>query len=190
MAAVPMKTRHTNTNIQPAKKLPAIPATSVPALIVALLLFVTTATPVLAVDAVWLFSPLSDVWNTGTNWAPPSAPVNPGDTATFNTSTQTSLILSRSITIESITFEPAASAFTINTSGKGLTLEGAGIVNNSGKTQAIINNEVRGAFGVTAFLGTSTAGSTAITNNGGPISGVVGGGTFSGAFGVTAFFNT
>jgi hypothetical protein len=84
-----MKTQRVKINTQPVKKLPGIMATSIRALLVALLLFVATSTPVLAVDAVWLLNPDTNNWNSGSNWSTsPSAPVNPGDTATFNTSAQ------------------------------------------------------------------------------------------------------
>src|SRR5271167_4578678 len=73
---------------------------------------------VLAVDAVWVPNPEDGDWNLGTNWSTsPSAPVSPGDTATFNTSTVTSLFLTGNATVESITFNPGASAFTIDTGG-------------------------------------------------------------------------
>ena len=142
-----MKTQLSKTNIQPPTKLPRV----LPTAIVALLVFVATSIPALAVDAVWLPNPGSADWNTGTNWSPPSAPVNPGDTATFNTSMTTSLTLSDIATVESITFNPGASAFTIGTDANTfLTIEGAGIVNNSGQTQTIINSST-GNIGQTLF---------------------------------------
>jgi hypothetical protein len=105
-----------------SKKLPAIPTASIGAFLAALSLFVATYSPMLAVDAVWLSEPGSGDWNTGANWSTsPVAPVNPGDTATFNTSTQTSLTLSGNVTVESITFQPGASAFTIDTNFNVLT---------------------------------------------------------------------
>jgi hypothetical protein len=80
--------------------------------IVALSVFVATPPSVLAVDAVWLSTLVSiGNWNTGGNWSTsPSAPVNPGDTATFITSSQTSLFFSASATVESITFKAEANA--------------------------------------------------------------------------------
>src|ERR1700733_477212 len=135
-----MKTQPIKVTTQPAKKLPGTQATSTRALLVALSLFVATSTPVLAVNAVWLLNPFDGGWNNYYNWSSLSAPVNPGDTATFNTSTLTSLTLSGVATVESITFNPGASAFTINTNGNNLNIVGAGIVNNSGTTQTIINN--------------------------------------------------
>src|SRR5208282_980772 len=210
-----MKTHLIKITTQPVKKLPVIPATSIRAFLVSLSLFVATSIPVLAVDAVWLLNPDTNNWNSGFNWSTsPSAPVNPGDTATFNTSTVTSLTLSGNVTVESITFRPGASAFTITTNGNVLTIEGAGIVNNSGATQRINDNgaiggEISVTPGLTEFFNTSTAGNAAITNNGSAFSGGFGGSTgffntstagnatitnngsaFSGGFGLTEFFNT
>jgi hypothetical protein len=178
-----MKKQDIKVTAQRAKKFPGIAGASNCALFAALSLFV--ATPVLAVNAVWLLSPGSGIWNVGTNWSMSSAPVNPGDTATFNTSIQTSLTLSAPATVESITFNPGASAFTINTSGNVLTIQGVGIVNNSGQTQTLINSGA-GLFGFTPagsteFHNTSSAGHATITNRGGQ--------AFAGG-GVTEFFNT
>jgi hypothetical protein len=172
-----MKTQTLKVSIQPYNKLTDILATAIRAFGVALPLCVALSTPaVLAVDAVWLVNPRTGDWNTGTNWSTsPLAPVNPGDTATFNTSTLTSLTLSGAATVESITFNPGASAFTINTNGEDLHISGAGIVNNSGTIQAITNNALPLKFGTTTFLGTSTAGNATITNIGGTTSGAFGG---------------
>jgi outer membrane autotransporter protein len=169
----------------PVKRFPGIAGASNRALFAALSLFVATSTPVLAVNAVWLLSPGSGIWNVGTNWSMSSAPVNPGDTATFNTSIQTSLTLSAPATVESITFNPGASAFTINTSGNVLTVQGVGIVNNSGQTLRLINSGA-GLFGFTPggsteFHNTSSAGNATITNHGGQ--------AFAGG-GFTQFLNT
>src|ERR1700724_1017156 len=113
MNASLIKAQHIKISSQPAKKPPGILAAVIHSCFVAVTVFVAPPS-MLAVDAVWLLNPGSGVWNTGTNWSTsPSAPVNPGDTATFNTSTQTSLTLSSSATVESITFQPGASVFTI-----------------------------------------------------------------------------
>jgi hypothetical protein len=169
---ISMKTHLINFTTQSIKNLPGIPVTSIHAFLVVLSLFVATPTQVFAVDAVWLLNPGSGDWNTGSNWSTsPTAPVNPGDTATFNTSGQTSLTLSGNATVESITFQPGASAFTISNNQNVLTVQGAGIVNNSGNTQTNINNGGPASsvviVGTTEFMDASTAGNMAIINNGG-----------------------
>jgi hypothetical protein len=170
MNAWPVKTQRVKFSTRLNKKRPGILATSMRALLVAVSLFLATSTQALAVDAVWLPNPGSGVWNTGSNWSTsPIAPVNPGDTATFNTSTQTSLTLSSNATVESITFQPGASAFTVGTTGNVLTVQGAGILNNSVRTQAIINNgqtngqTINQAGGTLEFFNSSTAGNATIT---------------------------
>jgi outer membrane autotransporter protein len=170
---VRLKTKPLKVTTHPVMKLPSILATSIHAFLVALSLLVATSTPVFAVDAVWLLNPETNNWNSGFNWSTsPSAPINPADTATFNTSTQNSLTLS-GVTVESITFNPQASAFTIatnlSTNGNGgLTVQGAGIVNNSGKTQTIYNDSSLPRAGVlggaTDFRNASTAGNVTIDN--------------------------
>jgi len=126
----------------------------------ALLLFVAIAAPALAVDALWDMNPGSGEWNMGENWTGGTAPVNPGDTATFNTSTMTSLFLSGGVTIDSMTFNAGASAFQIDTAGNSFSFVGVGIINNSGVTQTIIND----VGGTLNFYNTSTAGNATIQN--------------------------
>jgi hypothetical protein len=130
------------------------------AFIAGLLLFVAMPAAVLAVDAVWNANPSSSFWNDDLNWTPAMAPVHAGDTATFNVSSTTSLSLSSGVTIDSMTFNPGASAFSINTSGNSFSFVGAGIVNNSGTTQTITNE----AGGTTNFLNSSTAANASITS--------------------------
>jgi outer membrane autotransporter protein len=131
-----------------------------------LLLFVTIAAPALAVDAVWNCCPPSNDWNTGGNWTPAMAPVNPGDTATFNSSSSSSttfLVLSGDVKIDSMTFDLGASAFTINTgfvAGYSFSFVGVGIVNKSLQTQTIIND----SGSSTNFLKSSSAGNATIMN--------------------------
>ena len=165
------------------------------------LLFTAGPTSALAVDATWLG--VSSDWNTAANWSPTNAPVNFPDTATFNTSTNTSPTISANTnTVSSITFSPGANAFTIqvgipaqgtNAPVPGsLILQEVGIVNNSTNVQTIENRDfsstlfTQGATvanvtitnddaGGTQFFNTSTAGSATITNDGGAVFGAFGG---------------
>ena len=54
----------------------------------------------------------------------------------------------------------------IDTNGNALTIEGIGIVNNSGQTQTITNNGSAGGPRLTQFLSSSSAGAATITNSG------------------------
>jgi hypothetical protein len=172
-----VKAKHTKITTRLSKKLPGILTVLMRSCIVVPSLFVAAPLSMLAVDAVWLDTPGSDVWNEGSNWSTsPIAPVKQGDTATFKTSTQTLLKLmatatvSGNATVESITFNPGAPPFTINTNGNTLKIEGAGTANASGKPQTITNNG-----GATGFFNTSTAGSATIINNGSANGTVLGG---------------
>ena len=135
--------------------------------------------PALAVDATWLNAPASVDWNSGINWSGGSAPVNPGDTATFATSTQSSPTLSGNVTITSITFNPGASAFSIQLAGVDLTLQlqGVGIINDSRNVQTINNSGLRSSAN---FFGASTAANATI-NHSGPSSSASFAGTSSAA---------
>src|SRR5262249_15525466 len=70
--------------------------------------------------------------------------------------------LGSAITATNINFDPLAGIFTINTNFSVLTLQGTGIVNDSGLTQTINNNP----GGQTNFSVTSSAGTATITNDG------------------------
>jgi hypothetical protein len=133
------------------------------AFIAGVLLFVSTPAAALAVNSVWNTSPSSSFWNDDFNWTPTMTPVHAGDTATFNSSMTTSISLSSGVTIDSMTFNAGANAFSINTSGNSFSFVGAGIVNNSGVTQTIINE----AGGTTNFFNSSTAANAGLPAAGG-----------------------
>src|SRR5271165_2193843 len=104
-----------------------------------------------------------------------------GSVAHFLGSVGGTVTLGSSITAAGINFDPGANAFTINTTGGTLTIDGPGVVNNSGKTQTITNNGVFAApsatpmpAGSTVFSNSSTAGNATINNNGAAITGVGG----------------
>src|SRR5262245_62948180 len=63
-----------------------------------------------AVDGTWLPAPATSDWNTGTNWTPGAVP---DGTATFNTSSQTSITFSSSTFLSSPDFTPAPT-FTVS----------------------------------------------------------------------------
>ncbi len=134
-----------------------------------------------AQDATWNFAPGSSDYNTPTNWTPTAAPIGPSGTASFGTSSTTSLTLSTGTTVDTFQFNPGASAYTFGLNGHFLEFTGNGIVNNSSNAptinafgllqfdntatagNAIINNTP----GSTTFTGFSTAGTASITNSGG-----------------------
>jgi autotransporter-associated beta strand protein len=109
-----------------------------------------------------------------------------GSDAHFLGSAGGDVTLATNITAASITFDSVANTFPINTNGNVLTIDGAGVVNNSGKTQTITNN---GTFlppegaqvpaGVTIFSNSATAGNVVINNDGGAVT--------NGAGGITEF---
>ncbi|MEY2526128.1 MAG: large repetitive protein [Verrucomicrobiota bacterium] len=120
-----------------------------------------------ATNAVWKSVPGSGDWNTGTNWVSGAAPLFPGDTATFNTSSQLSVSLSSDVSVDTLTFNSGASAFTISVPATiSFNFSGPGIVNNSGLVQTINNS------GNLLFYGAATSAGTATLNNSGPGSGI------------------
>jgi autotransporter-associated beta strand protein len=139
------------------------------------------ATAAHAEDATWNLSPVSNDYNTPTNWTPAAAPIGPSGTATFANSSITSLTFSTGTTVDSFQFNPGAPAYTFGLNGHFLEFTGNGIVNDSANAptinafgmlqfdntatagNAIINNTP----GSTIFTGFSTAGTATITNSGG-----------------------
>ncbi|HMD42897.1 MAG TPA: autotransporter domain-containing protein [Candidatus Acidoferrum sp.] len=203
-----MNTQHIKVTTRPPNKPPGILA----ALITTLIIFnvlpkVWSQTPLywtgnapnpaVAVSGTWATAQFTAaLWST-TSTSPPTVSWTDGDVAHFVGSAAVTATLGSNISAAGINFDPGANSVTIDTkgnqlNGKTLTINGPGIVNNSGMTQTITNNgseeqlPVSGAGqilapGSTSFINASTAGDTAITNNGGTVSG--GGG------GSTEFFN-
>jgi autotransporter-associated beta strand protein len=133
---------------------------------VAAILLTGVAETSFAGSAMWSLSPGTNDWNTANNWSPPTAPNGPGDTATFGSSNSTGVAISVPTEVNSIVFNPEASAFAINVTGSvGLLISGAGITNNSGKVQSFSTDREESYF---HFSNAATAGaSTSFTNFGG-----------------------
>jgi hypothetical protein len=123
-----------------------------------------------AARATWNLNPTSGYWNTATNWTPATVPNGPADVATFAVSNQTAVSLSADTTLDSIVFNPGASAFTISViePPATLTIDGVGIVNNSGVVQNFLgDSHSYQTAGLVAFTGTASAGSQSVfTANG------------------------
>jgi autotransporter-associated beta strand protein len=160
--------------------------------LVFLLLAAATA---FAGSATWDLNPTDSVWNTATNWTPPTVPNGPADTATFGVSNRTDIENNSTddIEVNGIVFNAGASAFTIAFGNASFfhafTISGVGITNNSGITQNFViedfgnaatmifkNSATAGdqtvfttlASNSTEFHDTSTAGNaTLIANSGG-----------------------
>ena len=97
---------------------------------------IVTGSVVAGGGATWLSSPSSGDWNTGANWTGGTAPNSGTSTAFFATSGSTHVSLSAATTVNSIVFNPGASAFTIAAPpGITLTISGTGVVNNSAVAQ-------------------------------------------------------
>ena len=108
-----------------------------------------------AQDATWLANPASGDFNTGTNWSSGTVPTG---TASFGTSSTTSLSFGAATTIGGWTFNAGAGNYTFNNS-QSLYFTGAGIVVNGGS--ASITNS-----GTLQFANSSSSGSASIDNTG------------------------
>jgi autotransporter-associated beta strand protein len=144
-------------------------------------------------SATWSANPPSADWNTATNWMPNTVPNGGSDVATFATSNQTGVAFSQVTEINSIVFDPGASAFTITNAPFHLvTISGAGVINNSGRTQRIVSDMVSDmesgtprhqsdfpAFPSVTFTNNATAGSNVVYTSKGGIGEVGVGGNFN-----------
>jgi autotransporter-associated beta strand protein len=153
-------------------------ATISPVLLAAFILLLSGHTSQ-AGSATWRINPVSGDWNTATNWTAGGPPNGPADTATFQSSNVTDVLLSADTEVDGIVFGAGASAFTITAIPRfALTISGVGITNNSGIPQNFVTavSGTRFFGGSIRFLGDATAGNlTAFTNNGGTVSSASGG---------------
>jgi autotransporter-associated beta strand protein len=96
---------------------------------------------VFAGSATWALT-ASNNWSDPSNWVPKTVPDGPDDVATFDLSNGTAISASN-IEVNSIVFNPGASAYTITCSSlnNALDISGAGVVNNSGTTQNFVAND-------------------------------------------------
>ena len=87
-------------------------------------------------ESTWSTNPADGNWDTATNWVPARVPSDINDFAVFATSTITD-VTTGFANPHSITFNPGASAFTLN--GQ-FVLNDGGVVNNSGVMQTFTGN--------------------------------------------------
>ena len=106
-------------------------------------------------SATWNLNPTSNDWNTAANWTPETVPDEFTDVATFDVSNITDISVASEFALDSIVFNPGATAYTFVISQPyigNIDFAGAGVINNSGVTQ---NFDCIGNVG---FDGDSTAG--------------------------------
>src|SRR5213080_4945944 len=109
-----------------------------PSVLIAVMLLLLLAMPctTFADSANWKMRPATGDWNHAANWTPPTIPNGPAETATFQSSNVTDVLLSADTEVDGIVFGAGASAFTITASPRfALTISGVGITNNSGIPQ-------------------------------------------------------
>jgi autotransporter-associated beta strand protein len=150
--------------------------------------------------ATWKMTPQDGNWNNVANWAPPTIPNGPNDTARFGFSNSTNVTISSDIEVASIVFMPGASAYTFldDTSlGGSIIISGPGVTNSSGVLQNwdlnndgsidFENNSTAGTLttytaeggsvaagpGSILFENTSAAGAATLTANGGVVPGTI-----------------
>ena len=123
-----------------------------------MLLLILTDQPAKAGNATWNLNPISGDWNTAANWTPATVPHGRSGTATFRASNNPAISLSETLSIGQILFRPGATAFSITPeAGFTLTVNGAGVTNNSGSEQTfVIPKTSTIAFGQAALAGRAT----------------------------------
>ena len=132
----------------------------------------------------------NNLWSTANNWSPSGVPVNNGTASlAFAGSTRLAPDMNANWSINSLTFNSGAGAFTLgSTGGFMLTIQGGGITNNSANTETINNaitlgtaqtwsatsgvlsfggNIINGGFLLTISGGSNTTASGVISGTGG-----------------------
>jgi autotransporter-associated beta strand protein len=90
-------------------------------------------------SATWAQTPADSNWSNPSNWIPNTVPNSTTDVATFDASNITDISLVDSINVQGLIFDAGASAYTLTlASGKELTVNSGGIVNNSGVEQELV----------------------------------------------------
>ncbi len=119
----------------------------------------------------WLSNPISKNWSTKMNWNPVTLPNGPTETATFNTSSRTTILITFPLTIATTVFNPGASPYGFSVVAlRSMTFTSLGISNNSAVVQSFLN------AGTMSFTRSSTAGvMTSFTITGGTTDGGAGG---------------
>jgi autotransporter-associated beta strand protein len=110
----------------------------------------------------WGTNPSNGDWNIAQNWTPAGVPGGLGDVAAFGVSTITDVYLSAFTQVDSLVFNPGASAYTITaTTTQNLLVSGVGIVNDSGITQRLIaaGEDSSGSSGSIFFTNNASIGS-------------------------------
>jgi autotransporter-associated beta strand protein len=126
-------------------------------------LLFAASNPLLAADATWNLNPISNDWNTATNWTPATVP---DGQATVNVSNRTE-ISAVTASVGSVVFNPGASAFTIST--RDFSLTGLGVINNAGVAQNFVAVSCGLVCGSIGFIGSATvSGSVSFTTEGPP----------------------
>lgn len=125
-----------------------------------LCLFATSAT-LHAGSATWKLDPTNGDWNTAANWTPETVPNDRADVATFASSNTTAISLSGQTHVDSVVFDPNASAFTVSAAAHHLTFFGTGVVNNSANEQNFVTGLQDG--GIINFRNNASAGNAVFT---------------------------
>jgi autotransporter-associated beta strand protein len=152
---------------------------------VAVFVFILAFQEAQAGSATWLQNPASGNWNAANNWMQATVPNGTADMATFQTSNIAAVSISANTTVDRILFSAdATTGYTITASPAfTLTINGAGISNNSGLSQNFVAAvDGTGNRGIIQFRNNSTAGLGIFTNTRATLSAANGG--------LTIFYDT
>ena len=115
-------------------------------------------------NATWRVNPGSTDWNTAANWTPVLVPTG---TATFGASHTTKITFSMNASVGTLLFNTGAPAYSFTLSGVSLTINEAGIVNDSSNAPAFTVSAPACSTAALTFMGGSSAADAAITSNSG-----------------------
>ena len=157
-----------------------------PAAILGISLLFLSGSGLYADSASWQLNPTTNDWNTAANWSPNTIPNGSTQVATFGVSNTTNVAcgyspdhIDASTVVGSIVFEEGASAYTITATPAYqidlpslISIEGAGIINNSGLVQHLVAGHSDGVLnpGRVYFSNLASAGENIVVTNEGGVS--------------------
>jgi hypothetical protein len=137
----------------------------------AALLLVVMVCPTIAGSATWATNPPSSDWHSELNWVPQTIPNQSTDTASFGASQQTTvMLLEAGASLNGITFNAGASAFTIALDQQVISFSGSGVVNLSGIVQKFVLGPTMANASAIGFQNSANAGASVIFDNSGFVS--------------------
>ncbi|MBA3831075.1 MAG: autotransporter-associated beta strand repeat-containing protein [Chthoniobacterales bacterium] len=140
------------------------------AFVACFLLCVPSINAIYAASGTWILNPVNNDWNTAANWSSNTVP-GALDTATFDTSNETQIVVSGGGSVDGIVFSSSADAYQITAPpGQFLVLNDLSINNESAEPQSFVAaTDISGNSGAVQLMDGATWGSPVILTAEAPV---------------------